>query len=129
MAVIRDPSNVDIYVDLADHLDRADRSADALGWLDRALAIDPTHHKAVPFAYELRFWITGSVDHLVALADHCRAHPDRSYPVERLAKACEGRLWLRVVPPTIGAHADPVGDATPSYAAVKAPPAGAAQIR
>ncbi|HEY7177469.1 MAG TPA: tetratricopeptide repeat protein [Micromonosporaceae bacterium] len=128
MAVIRDPSNVDIYVDLADHLDRANRPADALAWLDRALGIDPTHHKAVPFAYELRFRTTGSVDHLVALADHCRAHPDRAYPVERLAKACEGRLWLRIVPPTIGAHADPVGDATPSYAAVKALSDVAAQI-
>jgi tetratricopeptide (TPR) repeat protein len=108
-AAIRDPTNVDVPVDLAEHLDRAGRSEAALRWLDRALAIDPSHPKAMPSACEMRFRADGDVAHLIRLVDHWRAHPGDAYAGARLAKACEGRLWLRIVPP---ATDDPI--ATPA---------------
>jgi tetratricopeptide (TPR) repeat protein len=98
-AAIRDPANVDVPVDLAEHLDQAGRSEAALRWLDRALTVDPSHPKALPLACEMRFRADGDVAHLIRLVDHWRAHSDDAYAGDRLAKACEGRLWLRIVPP------------------------------
>ena len=98
-AVGREPSNVDIQVDLAEHLDRAGRCDEALEWLDRAVAVDPTHQKALPSACELRYRTDRDVAHLIRLVDHWRAHPDHAYAGDRLAKACDGSLWLRFVPP------------------------------
>ena len=98
-AVRREPSNVDIQVDLAEHLDRAGRPNEALEWLDRAVAVDPAHHKALPSACELRYRSDRDVAHLIRLVDHWRAHPDHAYADDRLAKACDGSLWVRFVPP------------------------------
>jgi tetratricopeptide (TPR) repeat protein len=98
-AVRREPTNVDIQVDLAEHLDRAGRPAEALKWLDRAASVDPTHHKALPSACELRYRTDQDVAHLIRLVDHWRAHPDHPYAGDRLAKACDAGLWLRFVPP------------------------------
>jgi tetratricopeptide (TPR) repeat protein len=98
-AIRREPTNVDIHVDLAEHLDRARRPAEALQWLDRAVAVDPTHHKALPAACELRYRTDRNVAHLIRLVDHWRVHPDHAYADDLLAKACDGGLWLRFVPP------------------------------
>ncbi len=98
-AVRREPTNVDIQVDLAEHLDRAGRSEEALECLDRAVSVDPTHHKALPSACELRYRTDRDVAHLIRLVDHWRVHPDHAYADDRLAKACDGSLWLRFVPP------------------------------
>jgi len=98
-AVRREPTNVDIQVDLAEHLDRAGRSEEALEWLDRAVRVDPKHHKALPSACELRYRTDRDVAHLIRLVDHWRTHPDHAYADDRLAKACDGSLWLRFVPP------------------------------
>ena len=98
-AVRRDPTNVDIQVDLAEHLEGAGRPDEALDWLDRAVAIDPLHHKALAAACELRYRVDRDVAHLIRLADHWRAHPHHAYAGDRLARACDDRLWLRHVPP------------------------------
>jgi tetratricopeptide (TPR) repeat protein len=98
-AVRRDPTNVDIQVDLAEHLDRAGRPDEALEWLDRAVAIDPAHHKALAAACELRYRVDRDIAHLIRLADHYRAHPYHAYAGDRLAGACAERMWLRYVPP------------------------------
>jgi tetratricopeptide (TPR) repeat protein len=97
-AVQRDPTNVDIQVDLAEHLDRAGRPNEALKWLEHAIGVDPSHHKALPTACELRYREDRDVDHLIRLVDHWRSHPDHAYAGDRLARACDGRPWLRFVP-------------------------------
>jgi tetratricopeptide (TPR) repeat protein len=101
-AVRREPTNVDIQVDLAEHLDRAGRPAEALKWLDLAVSVDPTHHKALPSACELRYRTDQNVAHLIRLVDHWRAHPDHAYAGDRLAKACDAGQWLRFVPAPAG---------------------------
>jgi tetratricopeptide (TPR) repeat protein len=105
-AVERDPSNVDVHIDLAEHLSRAGRLTDALGWLDRALGVHPSHPRALPIACEMRFRADGNIDHLLALVDYWLAHPEQTYPLDRLARASDGRLWLRLVPPMPGARLD-----------------------
>jgi tetratricopeptide (TPR) repeat protein len=97
-AVERAPTNVDIQVDLAEHLDRTGRHDEALSWLERAVSLDPTHPKAVPSAYEMRFRADGDAAHLIRLVDHWRTYPEHSYADDRLAKASDGRPWLRFVP-------------------------------
>jgi tetratricopeptide (TPR) repeat protein len=98
-AVRREPSNVDIQIDLAEHLDRAGRCDEALEWLDRAVAVDPAQQRALPSACELRYRTDRDVAHLIRLVDHWRAHPDHAYADDRLARACDGSMWLRFVPP------------------------------
>lgn len=90
----RDPHNIALHVDVAEEVDRQGRLGEALEWLDRALAIDPTDQTAYPSACEMRFRATGDVSHLVALVDHWRMHPEHSYANDRLSKVCDGRVWL-----------------------------------
>ncbi len=99
-AVRREPTNVEIQVDLAEHLDRAGRPAEALKWLDRAVSVDPMHHKALPSACELRYRTDRDVAHLIRLVDHWRAHPDHAYAGDRLAKACRRGPVVAIRAPT-----------------------------
>jgi len=94
----RDPGNVELHVDIAEHLAARGRRAEGIAWLDRALALEPGHEKAFPSACEMRYAEDGDLAHLVRLADWWRAHPEHGYAHQMLAKACQDRLWLRLVP-------------------------------
>jgi tetratricopeptide (TPR) repeat protein len=97
-ALERDPGNLDLHVDLGELLAQQGRLAEGLAWLERALAVDPDHGKAFPSASAMRFLRDQDVSHLVALADHWRAHPEHSYAPQMLESACQGRTWLSIVP-------------------------------
>lgn len=95
--IAREPGDLDLYVDVADLYATLDRPAEALDWVERALAREPHHPRAEPTAHGLRHVIDGDVRHLVALADEVREQPD-SYAATVLARVCAGRPWLGGVP-------------------------------
>jgi tetratricopeptide (TPR) repeat protein len=97
-ALQRDPGNLDLHVDLGELLAGQGRQAEGLAWLDKMLAVDPTHHKAFPSACAMRFHQDEDSSHLVTLADHWRAHPEHAYAAQMLEYACQGRIWLNIVP-------------------------------
>ncbi|MFI1193332.1 tetratricopeptide repeat protein [Micromonospora sp. NPDC020750] len=102
-AVEHDPTDLAVYADLAGTLADNGRLDEALDWIDRALARDPTFDCAVHTAHRLRFQRDGDVAHLVALADFVRDHPDDSHEHGDLAEACRSRPWLGQVTPAAGA--------------------------
>ncbi|MEU2610388.1 tetratricopeptide repeat protein [Micromonospora sp. NPDC007271] len=106
-AVAHDPDDLAVYADIAGTLADHGRLDEALDWIDRALAKDPTFDCAVHTAHRLRFQRDGDVAHLVALADFVRDHPDDSHEHGDLAECCRGRPWLGQVTPAGG----PVPDA------------------
>ncbi|GAA3769476.1 tetratricopeptide repeat protein [Micromonospora maritima] len=122
-AVALDPDDLAVYADIAGTLADHGRLDAALDWVDRALAKDPTFDCAVHTAHRLRFQRDGDIDHLVALADFVRDHPDDSHEHGDLAECCRGRPWLGQVTP-VGAD-DPLvpeglaDSALPSAAAVR----------
>lgn len=93
-----DMSNVDLRVDIAEHLANLRRTKEGLAWLEDGLALEPDHPKAFPSACEMRFQLSGDFAHLIRLADWWRAHPEHSYAGQMLAKACDQREWLAMVP-------------------------------
>ncbi|WP_422754760.1 tetratricopeptide repeat protein [Micromonospora sp. WMMD708] len=105
-AVGHDPDDLAVYADIAGTLADHGRLDDALGWIDRALARDPTFDCAVHTAHRLRFLRDGDVTHLVDLADFTRDHPDDSHEHTDLAESCRGRPWLGQVTPATGAMVD-----------------------
>ncbi|MFE9954298.1 tetratricopeptide repeat protein [Micromonospora sp. NPDC005299] len=111
-AVALDPDDLAVYADIAGTLADHGRLDEALGWIDRALAKDPTFDCAVHTAHRLRFQRDGDVAHLVALADFVRDHPDDTHEHGDLAECCRGRPWLGQVTPAGG----PVPDAPPQAA-------------
>ncbi|MEU3457988.1 tetratricopeptide repeat protein [Micromonospora sp. NPDC006766] len=98
-AVAHDPDDLAVYADIAGTLADHGRLDEALDWIDRALAKDPTFDCAVHTAHRLRFQRDGDVTHLVALADFVRDHPDDSHEHGDLAECCRGRPWLGQVTP------------------------------
>ncbi|MDI2131788.1 tetratricopeptide repeat protein [Yinghuangia seranimata] len=97
-AVLRDhPEDLDLHVDLGELIAAQGRFDEALGWIQRALAVDPHHPKAAPAAHGVRWARDRDIAHLVALVDHLREHPDHGYAHELIARACSG-AWLRHVP-------------------------------
>ena len=118
-AVALDPDDLAVYADIAGTLADHGRLDAALGWVDRALAKDPTFDCAVHTAYRLRFLRDGNVDHLVALADFVRDHPDDTHEHGDLAECCRGRPWLGQVTPAAADRPSAPDDATrPSADAV-----------
>ncbi|MEU7619453.1 tetratricopeptide repeat protein [Micromonospora rifamycinica] len=105
-AVGHDPDDLAVYADIAGTLADHGHLDQALGWIDRALARDPTFDCAVHTAHRLRFLRDGDVGHLVALADFTRDHPDDSHEHTDLAESCRGRPWLGQVTPATGAMVD-----------------------
>lgn len=95
--IARAPEELDLYVDVADLYASLNDHAEALAWVERAIAREPDHPRAVPTAHGLRYAMDGDVAHLVTLADHVRADPD-SYAATVLSRACSRRPWLGSVP-------------------------------
>ncbi|MER7331500.1 MULTISPECIES: tetratricopeptide repeat protein [unclassified Micromonospora] len=105
-AVAHDPDDLAVYADIAGTLADIGRLDEALDWIDRALARDPTFDCAVHTAHRLRHQRDGDVAHLVALADFVRDHPDDSHEHGDLAECCRGRAWLGQVTPATGTVVD-----------------------
>ncbi|XTZ14845.1 tetratricopeptide repeat protein [Micromonospora echinospora] len=101
-AVEHDPDDLAVYADIAGTLADNGRLDEALAWIDRALARDPTFDCAVHTAHRLRHQRDGRVGHLVALADFTRDHPDDSHEHGDLAECCRGRPWLGQLTPAGG---------------------------
>ncbi|WP_348650320.1 tetratricopeptide repeat protein [Verrucosispora sp. WMMA2044] len=98
-AVEHDPDDLAVYADIAGTLADHGRLDEALRWIERALARNPSFDCAVHTAHRLRFQRDGEVRHLVALADFVRDHPDDSHEHGDLAECCRGRPWLGQVTP------------------------------
>jgi tetratricopeptide (TPR) repeat protein len=96
-ALEHDPMNLSIYADVANLLADMGRMDDAIAWTEQALQIDPDYDCAVHTAQSLRFRLDGDVDHLVALADFMREHPQESHEHTDLEQACRELDWLGVV--------------------------------
>jgi tetratricopeptide (TPR) repeat protein len=127
-AVMYDPEDLSVYADIAGTLADAGHLDDALDWVDRALAQDPTFDCAVHTAHRLRFRADGDVDHLVALADFIRDHPDDTHEHTDLADCCAGIPWLDAIPlpapPPASSPASPPASspASPPAASPASPP-------
>ncbi len=97
-AVDHDPDDLSVYADIAGTLADSGRLGEALQWIDRALAKDPTFDCAVHTAHRLRFRSDGDLSHLVRLADFQREHPDDTHEHTDLAECCADTPWLSRVP-------------------------------
>lgn len=97
-ALSRDNGNINLRVDIAEHLAADGRIEEGLTWLEEGLALGPDHPKAFPSACDMRFQSDGDIAHLVRLADWWREHPQHDYAGKMLAKACYMRPWLGMVP-------------------------------
>ncbi|MFJ9692857.1 tetratricopeptide repeat protein [Kitasatospora sp. NPDC101183] len=92
-----DDSSGYLAVDVAELYGALGRPAEGLPWLDRVLAAEPQHPKAGPARHALRHAVDGSPAHLLALADHHRAHPDHEYAHELLERLSRRETWLGMV--------------------------------
>jgi tetratricopeptide (TPR) repeat protein len=97
-ALQRDPGNVELRVDIAEHLAARGQLDEGIRWLDEALALSSEHPKAFPSACQMRHAKDGAVAHLLRLADWWREHPEHGYANAMLTKACKGEYWLSLVP-------------------------------
>ncbi|HEX7745888.1 MAG TPA: tetratricopeptide repeat protein, partial [Micromonosporaceae bacterium] len=132
-AAEHDPDDLAIYADIAGTLADSDRLDEALDWIERALRRDPSFDCAVHTAHRLRYRRDGRLDHLVALADFQREHPDDSHEHTELAECCAGRPWLGQVPPAgeavitalrrLPASTGPIGEAHLRLSALEPPSA------
>ncbi|MBV6698641.1 hypothetical protein KV557_16165 [Kitasatospora aureofaciens] len=95
---VLDDSSSYLAVDVAELYGALGRPADGLPWLDRVLAAEPDHPKAAPARHGLRHAADGSTAHLLALADHHRAHPDHDYAQDLLERLSHREPWLGMVP-------------------------------
>ncbi len=98
-AVAHDPDDLSVYADLASTLADNGRLDEALGWIDQALARDPTFDCAIHTGHRLRYRHDGNLAHLVALADFQRDHPDDSHEHSDLTECCHDQPWLGRLPP------------------------------
>ncbi|WP_052391085.1 hypothetical protein [Streptomyces sp. NRRL B-24484] len=74
--------------------------------VEAALRHEPDHPTTAPLLHGLRHRIDGGTDHLLALADHLRTHPDHALADELLARACHRTPWLGIVPQVVEASID-----------------------
>ncbi|MFE9656041.1 tetratricopeptide repeat protein [Micromonospora sp. NPDC006431] len=118
-AVALDPDDLAVYADIAGTLADNGRLDEALDWIDRALAKDPTFDCAVHTAHRLRFQRDGDVAHLVALADFVRDHPDDTHEHGDLAECCRSRPWLGQVTPAGGPVLDALRQALAAEGAAR----------
>ncbi len=68
-------------------------------WVERALRHEPDHPMAAPLLHGLRHQVDGGMDHLLALADHARVHPEHELAGELLARFSRHKPWLGIVHP------------------------------
>ncbi|MEU8297748.1 tetratricopeptide repeat protein [Micromonospora sp. NPDC048909] len=101
-AVGHDPDDLAVYADIAGTLADIGQLDEALDWIERALARDPSFDCAVHTAHRLRYRRDGDVAHLIALADFVRDHPDDTHEHGDLAESCRSRPWLGQVTPAAG---------------------------
>lgn len=94
----QDDSSSYLAVDVAELYGTLGRPAEGLPWLERVLAADPAHPKAGPAIHGLRHAVDGDAAHLLALADHHRAHPDHDYAQDLLERLGHRAPWLGLVP-------------------------------
>ncbi|MER7754779.1 hypothetical protein [Kitasatospora sp. NPDC097643] len=92
-----DNSSSYLAVDVAELYGALGRPADGLPWLDRVLATEPDHPKAAPARHGLRHAVDGDPAHLLALADHHRAHPDHEYALDLLERLSHREPWLGMI--------------------------------
>ncbi|MGR6321909.1 tetratricopeptide repeat protein [Micromonospora soli] len=118
-AVRHDPDDLAVYADIAGTLADNGRLDEALDWIDRALARDPSFDCAVHTAHRLRFQRDEDVAHLVALADFVRDHPDDTHEHGDLAECCRSRPWLGQVTPAGGPVLDALRQALAAEGAVR----------
>jgi hypothetical protein len=123
-ALEHDPMNLSIYADVAELLADMGRLDDAVSWAEQALRIDPTYDCAVHTAQVLRFRRDGDVDHLVALADFMREHPQESHEHGDLEAACRGYEWLG----TVAAPTEACVNVLAHYLRENVEPAGVASL-
>lgn len=97
-AIEHDPDDLSVYADIAGTLGDHGRLDEALAWVDKALARDPTFDCAVHTGHRLRYLHDGDLAHLVALADFQREHRDDSHEHTDLAECCHGQPWLGRLP-------------------------------
>ncbi|BBA97746.1 putative TPR repeat-containing protein [Actinacidiphila reveromycinica] len=95
--VERDASDVSLMVDIAELYASTGRAAQGLPWAERAAAAAPDDPQAGPAVFGVRHAADGDPGHLLALADHLRAHPDHSYAATVLARHSEWQPWLGAV--------------------------------
>ncbi|MFG2913394.1 hypothetical protein ACGF0D_10950 [Kitasatospora sp. NPDC048298] len=93
----RDDSSSYLAVDVAELYGALGRPAEGLAWLDKVLAAEPDHPKAGPARHGLRHALDGDPAHLLALADHHRAHPEHEYALELLERLSHRQPWLGLV--------------------------------
>ncbi|MEU1621136.1 hypothetical protein ABZ479_28035 [Streptomyces sp. NPDC005722] len=96
--VARDPSDLDLFVDIAELLDSLGRPAEGVVWAERAVSADPAHPKAAAAVHALRYAVEPGLRHLVALADHLRAEPGHGYAADLLTRLSQGTPWLNWIP-------------------------------
>ncbi|MFJ9523481.1 hypothetical protein ACIRPK_35260 [Kitasatospora sp. NPDC101801] len=77
-----------------------------LPWVERALRHEPDHPMAAPLLHVLRHRIDGDIEHLIALADHARVHPDHGLAGELLARFSRQQPWLGIVHPVVDPSID-----------------------
>ncbi|MEV6298348.1 tetratricopeptide repeat protein [Actinoplanes sp. NPDC051861] len=119
-AVAYDPDDLSVYADVAATLADLGRLDEALRWTELALERDPAFDCVVHTAHRLRYRADGEVDHLVALADFIRDHPDDAHEHTDLEECCRNTPWLGGLPagPELIAGRAPV-NAEPSADAVR----------
>ncbi|GAA1532841.1 hypothetical protein GCM10009678_14010 [Actinomadura kijaniata] len=93
-----DPDNTALLTDIGELMATAGRPDEALEWVERALRIDPDCPSAFPTACGMRFDRDGGLFHLVAMADHLRAHPDNGHADRLLTHTAQRRYWLGHIP-------------------------------
>ncbi|SEG36453.1 hypothetical protein SAMN05216223_104543 [Actinacidiphila yanglinensis] len=95
--IARDATDLSLMVDIAELYASTGRAAQGLPWAERAAAARPDDPQAGPAVLGVRYAADGDPAHLLALADHLRAHPDHSYATTVLARHSEWQPWLGVV--------------------------------
>src|SRR6266540_4218958 len=97
-AMARDPSNLELPVQLAWELAACDRLEDALVFVDRVLAVDPSYNAASMAAQAFRYHRDKDIQHLLVIADRVRESPGDLDASNALAGICRGIPWFGVVP-------------------------------
>ncbi|GAA1633206.1 hypothetical protein GCM10009828_071360 [Actinoplanes couchii] len=97
-AVAYDPDDLSVYADVAATLADLGRLDEALRWTELALERDPDFDCVVHTAHRLRHRADGDVEHLVALADFVRDHPDDAHEHTDLEECCRNAAWLGGLP-------------------------------
>ncbi|HET9170489.1 MAG TPA: tetratricopeptide repeat protein [Actinospica sp.] len=99
-ALALDPSNIDLYIDMAETCMQQDDHAQAVQWAERAMRQDPDHVKprAIRLAalYTQSDYTDGNV--LAALQHLSRENPEHPYPRHLLNLARQNRPWIGSVP-------------------------------